>query len=220
MSWASPASTAGRSRSAARTSPSAAASSWSGDRKKGGQGGFVEDLARELPHSAGQPDRRRRRQRHLDQQARPCRVPRRARLRALGRAAGQSARRVRRARHRGGRSGGARDPFALVGDGRRHQPGVRRRSARGRALARPEDHQGGARRRRTSRSTSPAPSTIAVDSEDGLLRADPALPLLHAAQRLGAAAGGRLQRSGRPLRRRSARASCRATAASPTTCAS
>ena len=39
--------------------------SWSGDRKKGGQGGFIEDLARELPHSARQPDRRRGRQRHV-----------------------------------------------------------------------------------------------------------------------------------------------------------
>ena len=38
-------STAGPSPSAARTSPSAAARAGRGDRKKGGQGGFVEDLA-------------------------------------------------------------------------------------------------------------------------------------------------------------------------------
>ena len=36
-----------RSRSAARISPIRGGTSWSGDRKKGGQGGFVEDLAHE-----------------------------------------------------------------------------------------------------------------------------------------------------------------------------
>jgi acetyl-CoA carboxylase carboxyltransferase component len=45
--------------------------------------------SRELSHPAREPDRRRGRQRDLDQQARPRDLPRRARLRALGRAARQ-----------------------------------------------------------------------------------------------------------------------------------
>ena len=61
---------------------------------------------------------------------------------------------------------------------------------------------------------SSAARTIAVDlagtidnvaeSEDDVLRADPALPVLHAAERLGAAAGGRR----RPIRSTAARRSC------------
>ena len=73
----------------------------------------------ELPHPAGEPDRRLRRQRHLHQPARPRHFPGRARLRALGRAARQGAGRLRRARHGRGRTGGPRDPLALVGDGGR-----------------------------------------------------------------------------------------------------
>ena len=59
--------------------------------QEGRPGRLHRGSRRQLSHPAGQPDRRRGRQRHLDQQARPCDLPRRARLRALGRAAGQGA---------------------------------------------------------------------------------------------------------------------------------
>ena len=75
--------------------------SWSGDRK-GGQGGFIEDLAdgyriplvNLIDGSGGSVT--------SHQPARTCRLSRRARLRALGRAAGRGPRGLRRARHRGG----------------------------------------------------------------------------------------------------------------------
>ena len=104
--------------------------SWSGDRKKGGQGGFVEDLAASyriplvnlIDGSGGSVTSINRRGHAM--------FPGRARLRALGRAAGQGAGRLRRARHGRRRPGGPRDPLALVGDGGGHEPGLRRRARR------------------------------------------------------------------------------------------
>ncbi len=121
--------------------------SWSGDRKKGGQGGFVEDLAHEyriplvnLIDGAGGSVTSIKRRGHsvfpgvhgFEQSVRLMgEVPVVCAVHGHGRR----------------RAGRARDPRALVGDGEGHEPGVRRRPARGGALARPEDQQGGSRRR-------------------------------------------------------------------------
>ena len=101
-----------------------------------------------------------------------------------------------------------------------HQPGLRRRPAGGRALARPEDHQGGARRpagrrrhRRHDRQSRRRARTACFAEMRRFLSYMPQnvweLPPVVAGDR-----------SGRSLRRRAAVASCRATGASPTTCAS
>ena len=159
-------STAGRSRSAARTSRSAAASSWSGDRKKGGQGGFIEDLAASyriplvnLIDGAGGSVTSISRRGHAV-------FPGRAWLRALGGAAGQGAGGLRGARHRGRRPGGPRDPLALVGDGdrarARSSPPARRWSSARSARRSPRRSSAGPR----SPSISPAPSTTCAESEE------------------------------------------------------
>ena len=191
-----------------------------GRSQEGRPGRLHRGPRRQLSHPAGQPDRRRGRQRHLDQPARPCGVSRRARLRALGRAAGQGAGGVRGAGHRRRRSGRPRDPLALVGDGRtapaRSSPPVRRWSSARSA-------------RRSPRRISAAPHIAVdhagtidnrVDERGGVLRRDPPLPVLHAVERVGAPPAVACDRSGRSLRRGAAVASCRRTGASPTTCAS
>ena len=194
--------------------------SWSRRPQEGRPGRLRRGPRARVPHSAGQPDRRRRRQRHLDQQARPLGVSRRARLRALGRAAGQGAGGLRGDGHRRRRPGRTRDPLALVGDGEGTSqifaagPPVVERSL-GQKLTKEElggpqiavDHRRHDRQSRRRRSE--------------LLRDDAALPLLHAAERLGAAA--RSSTCGDPVDRcdeELLRPSCRATGAGPTTCAS
>ena len=133
--------------------------SWGSDRRKGGQGGFVEDLAFHyriplvnLIDGAGGT-------RRLREAARLLGVSRHSRLRALGGAARHRAGRERGHGDRSRRTGGARDPLALVDHGERHEPDFRGRAAGRRALARRES---GPRKRsaaRTSRSMSPARST-------------------------------------------------------------
>ena len=145
---------------------------------------------------------------------RPCGVSRRAWLRALGGAAGRGAGRERGARHRGGRTGGPRHPVALVGDGEGHEPGLRRRPpvverSLGQKITKEE--LGGPR----SRSISPARSTTSRESEEECFAMIRRFLSYMPQQRLGAAAALAAERSRRPVRGGACCASCRKRPAPP-----